>query len=193
MDLTSGIAIGNGFAFVGAIVYGLVHTNKSEKARCKREEEQEALRVQATHEVAEKLTLADSERSRAASAALIKAKDDLIAVQQERAEAWKTKWEVEHKEYTEYRADAHKQLNQAQVLVLQHTEEVAQLRARTDLTPILKHQEEQARQYALQVDINMKFVGILAKISSTMDAISGRILGKTTSVEATETPLPIPQ
>lgn len=150
-DIQTWVSIGTALAAVLGVAWGFIEKLKT--GRAERAAEKAAQ---------EKQTAADAHK-------IIEVKDELIAVAQESKAAWKAKYEQEHAEYTEYRTEAHKRLNEASALVLRHSAENAELRAKTDLSPVLKHQEEQSQ-------VTTKIIETLAKINTTQDLLIESIL-----------------
>ena len=97
-----------------------------------------------------------------------KAKDDLNAALTKEMEAWKAKSERLHDEFHHYRVNAHQQAGEAQAAMLKLNAEVARLQHATDLTPLLKHQEEQTQINAKimkSLDMIMQHLAQLAQLS----------------------------
>lgn len=93
--------------------------------------------------------------------------DELVQMQRERADNWKAKYDQEHGEFNKYRDDIHTRLNDANALVLKYTAENGELRAKTDLTPILANQQQ-------QVAVNTKVIDSLTKINLILDDLVKR-------------------
>lgn len=97
------------------------------------------------------------------STEIIAGKDELIKIARESADSWKLRYENEHaegmkerdsfrerysalqQEFADHREKTHSRMNEANGLVLKYTEEIAALRVKTDITPLLKFQEEQSK------------------------------------------------
>lgn len=86
-----------------------------------------------------------------------RAQASLLEVVQAEAKAWRQRYESEHEEFVSYRQKTHDNAQTAQATVLKLTAENGELKAKTDLTPILKFHQDQS-------DIN-------AKVVQTLDAI----------------------
>lgn len=78
------------------------------------------------------------------SAQLNTAKDELIKVLEADRDAWKSRYESEHDEYVKRRQQYHDEVQKTQTRILLLTEENAQLKAKTDITPILAELHAQA-------------------------------------------------
>jgi hypothetical protein len=74
-----------------------------------------------------------------------RAKDELVRVLTEDRDAWKDRCTTEREEFAAYRVKSHDNANDAQARIIKLTEELGTLRAKTDITPLLKNQEEQSR------------------------------------------------
>lgn len=76
------------------------------------------------------------------------AKDELIKVEKAEKEAWKERYDALNAQYLGYREETHKktEADNSRLLLLQ--EEVGSLRAKTDMSPVLKILEEQAASFA---------------------------------------------
>lgn len=85
------------------------------------------------------------------------AKDELVKVLGADRDAWKSRYESEHAEFIDYRRAAHDQSQTTQAKILKLGEENGELRAKTDITPLMKHQAEQSA-------INAKIVESLDRI-----------------------------
>jgi hypothetical protein len=81
-------------------------------------------------------------------------------------DAWRERYDELHKEFTEYRTSTHNATSKAQGIILQLTEENGQLKAKTDLTPILKFQEEQSQINARVLEGLTRIVEALAKLKN---------------------------
>lgn len=105
------------------------------------------------------------------------AKDELIKVTRESAEAWKKRHDDLHLEYVAYRENRHKSDNDTNGMLLRLTADNADLRAKTDMTPILEHQREQAL-------INQKVIEGLTKSTAALDLlIESLVLNKQQAIE----------
>lgn len=69
-------------------------------------------------------------------------KERIKTVEQDRDD-WKKRCQDEHREYADYRKETHERINEANARLLRQAELIAELQAKTDLTPILKFHEEQ--------------------------------------------------
>lgn len=123
----------------GALVYGVWQSFKS---KGKRKAEDEAKDLQRA----------------------LDGKEELIAISREQAAAWKVRYESEHDEYVKYRQERHEKDGEIQSLVLRLTMENAELRAKTDLSPVLEHQRQNA-------EVQVKMLESLAKISAVLDVM----------------------
>ena len=90
---------------------------------------------------------------------IAQAKDELIKVTMNDRDAWKSHYQAEHLEFIDYREKAHQHNNEANAAVIKLTAENAELKSRTDLSPILQFQQEQSK-------INVKIVQSLDAILS---------------------------
>lgn len=68
---------------------------------------------------------------------LAASKMETIQVLQANRDAWKAQFEDEHTKYEEYRIHTHKQIDEANNKLLKATEDIAQLRIKTDMTPVM--------------------------------------------------------
>lgn len=104
------------------------------------------------------------ERSRNAKAAdalrIANGKDEIIRVKDQIIDAK----EQEHKEYLRYREEHHKALNEANAKILLLTEDVASLRARTDISPIIENQR-------LQGEVTLKILTALEKLTYRIEHV----------------------
>jgi hypothetical protein len=96
-------------------------------------------------------------RARIAKAALDKAHDDLIEVMKLQIDSWKNRFAAEHSEFAEYRKTQHDHNNAANERVIKLTAENVELRAKTDLSPVLQFTKDQTT--------------INAKVVQSLDAI----------------------
>ena len=109
----------------------------------------------------------------AKTAKLDEANAALIQVVKDEANAWKIRYETEHAEYLDYRQKAHLRDGDMTSRILELTTECADLKAKTDITPILQAQKDQQ-------DINTKIVESLNTITQTSQVILDRLTkGKT--------------
>ena len=104
------------------------------------------------------------ERAEVAEANLSEAQKALIEVHRLEALAWKTRYEGEHSEYVDYRAASHTKAQDMQARLLELTAENAELRSKTDLTPVIQFHQDQGQ-------INLKVVETLDKI---LERLGGR-------------------
>lgn len=79
-----------------------------------------------------------AEARREADQAILAQYDDLIKLARENADQWKKKAAEEHGEFEIYRKETHEKLNQVNALILRQTEEIAELKARTDMAPVME-------------------------------------------------------
>jgi hypothetical protein len=105
---------------------------------------------------------------------LVAAKEEMIKTAVESKDSWKAKYETEHAEFIEYRKDAHNKLNEASARVLAYSAENGELRAKTDLSPILEHQQH-------QTELSAKMIETLSKINTTQDLLIESILQNTSA------------
>jgi len=105
------------------------------------------------------------------AAAIISGKDELIKVQTERAETWKAQFDREHEGRENDRTYHHSKLEASNTLVLKCTCEVAELRAKTDLSPIHDKLEKQDA-------INAQMINTLNTISQTLQVLVQKITGE---------------
>jgi hypothetical protein len=103
----------------------------------------------------------------AAGEAVEAANSKVVEVVRLEADAWRKRYEGEHQEALEYRERAHTHANESNSLVLRLTAENAELRSKTDLSPVLKFHQEQS-------EINGKIVGALDKIVRHLDLATGQ-------------------
>lgn len=109
-------------------------------------------RAQASAEVA-----AEAKQEQAVKDQIIAGKEELCRIAREAGEAWKKRYDEAHTEFSEYRNATHARAQEAQALILRFTAENAELRNKTDVTPILEHQRTQS-------EINSKIIQALDEI-----------------------------
>lgn len=105
---------------------------------------------------------------------LVKSQSDLLLSFKSMADDWKARYEIEHTEFVKYREAAHKKSNEDNQRVLVLTEENADLKARTDLTPVveqLKEQAESNKQLGVTLKDLSEGVSHLIKQISKLDQI----------------------
>lgn len=103
------------------------------------------------------------------------AKDDLIKSITADRDSWKSISEAQRIELAQYRDACHLQANDANKKILALTEESAKLRASTDITPLLKHTDEQSQ-------INVKILSTLDMIVSHLKRLTSKQRKKLTRV-----------
>lgn len=96
-------------------------------------------------------------KQQAVNEQIIAGKEELCKIAREAGEAWKNRYDEAHAEFATYRATSHERAQEAQALILRFTAENAELRNKTDVTPILEHQRTQS-------EINMKIIQALDEI-----------------------------
>lgn len=67
-----------------------------------------------------------------------KTKDELIKLATENADAWKSRFEVEHGEFADYRDKTHVHNNESNARIIALVTENEQLKSKTDLSPLMK-------------------------------------------------------
>lgn len=105
---------------------------------------------------------------------LLKSQNDLLESFRAMANDWKARYEVEHTEFLKYRESAHKKTNEDNATMLKLTEENADLRARTDLTPVVEQLKDQAasnQQLGITLKELSEGVSHLIKQISKLDSI----------------------
>lgn len=126
MDATQ---IGTSIGAVLMAIWGAIQTHKATKAEKK---------------VNETVAVADEAKRLLAHVStddLAKRNEELAHAYKDKAEEWKMAWEKEHSEGKAYQQRVHDQREVANAEHLKLIEENAALRARTDLTPIIKYIE----------------------------------------------------
>jgi len=110
------------------------------------------------------------ERAEQAEIKLSESQSQLIEVHRLEAAAWKTRYEGEHEEFTTYRKSVHEkaQMDGAKMLAL--VAENAELKSKTDLTPILQSQKDQQQ-------INVSVLDQLTKLSEIQTKILKQLGG----------------
>lgn len=98
------------------------------------------------------------------------AKDELIKVLEADRDTWKARYETEREEYISHRKATHDHNNEANARLIKLTDENASLKAKTDITPLLAHQEEQTK-------INAEVMRTLSKVTATLDLIMHHLKG----------------
>lgn len=99
------------------------------------------------------------------SRAVAEAKDALVASITGDRDAWKSRSEATTQEYADYRQNTHKHSQECQAKILTMTEEVSRLRNATDITPLLRHTQE-------QTSINTKILATLDMIQEHLREIT---------------------
>jgi hypothetical protein len=89
-------------------------------------------------------------------------KDEVIRLLNNSTDAWKVRYEAEHLEHLKYRDNVHLERNETNSRVLALTEQNVALKAKTDLSPILKFQEQQNA-------FNEKFLAALSAIVERLE------------------------
>lgn len=79
------------------------------------------------------------QRKQQSDTKLSEAQRELLQVREQEAHAWKQRYETEHLEYTEYRQKVHEKAAETTARLLELTSQCADLKAKTDLTPVLEH------------------------------------------------------
>jgi hypothetical protein len=79
----------------------------------------------------------EAEARQSAHQEILAQKDELTRLARESAQQWKERLATEHAEFMAYREKMHAQIQDAQATILKQTEEIANLRARTDITPVM--------------------------------------------------------
>ena len=102
------------------------------------------------------------------NAKLDEANAALIQVVKDETAAWKVRYETEHAEYLDYRQKAHLRDGDMTARILELTTECADLKAKTDITPIIQAQKDQR-------DINTKIVESMNNITQTSQVIIDRL------------------
>jgi hypothetical protein len=106
------------------------------------------------------------------------AKDELIQVQKENSDAWKSRYESEHLEYNTYREKQHAQNNDSGALILKLTNENADLKGKTDLSPVMKVMtdfiENQRAFMTEQTAINSKILSALVNLEQRINGKHSR-------------------
>lgn len=124
MNAPDPVAVGG---YVGAIIAALAaafERYKSSKA--------------STHALKATERAQEAEAAQSANKEVLAAKDELIKLARDSAEQWKIRCKAEHEEFIAYRDHHHSQMQDAQATILKQAEEIANLRARTDITPVME-------------------------------------------------------
>jgi hypothetical protein len=79
-----------------------------------------------------------AEAAESANKEVLGAKDELIRLARDSSTQWKERCSAEHAEFAAYREKHHQQIQDAQATILKQAEEIANLRARTDITPVME-------------------------------------------------------
>jgi hypothetical protein len=79
----------------------------------------------------------EAEAGQAAHKAILAQQDELIRLARDSATQWKERCAAEHMEYTSYREKHHSQIQEANAKILRQTEEIADLKSRTDMSPVM--------------------------------------------------------
>jgi hypothetical protein len=85
----------------------------------------------------------EAERQRSIHAEVINAKQSVIDTITADRDGLKRRYDEEHAEYIAYRNDSHERVQSINVAMLELTKDNADLRAKTDLTPLAKFAESQ--------------------------------------------------
>lgn len=130
MDATQiGQTISATIIALGGGIWGIIQTAKTKQAEAKTQSAQEALAATASQAESSKHDLAKSTEA-------------VASAWQKQAGDFKELLDAKEAELKAYRDETHKKLGQANVDALKLTEEVGELRAKTDLVPVmsqLKH------------------------------------------------------
>lgn len=126
--------------WIGGAVLAIVTTVQTIRAgvATKRADDAKSI-AQAT---ATKVTEATASANVVAAGDLAKSNADLAWAYKEQAEQWKALAEKTHKEQAEYRQWVHDKNKEDNAIMLTLTAENADLKARTDLTPLLEHMKK---------------------------------------------------
>ena len=76
--------------------------------------------------------------------ATAEAKDEIINLLTASANGWKARYESEHVEITNYRAEVHTRNDENNARILELTNQNSSLKSKTDLSPVLAFQKEQS-------------------------------------------------
>jgi hypothetical protein len=90
--------------------------------------------------------------------AITEAKDEAIRISGINAEAWKSHYQAAHLELNKYREEQHTRNDESNAKILSLTDENAQLRAKTDLSPVMKLMQDFFKE---QTAINEKILAAL--------------------------------
>ncbi len=140
MDLTSSIGA---IAAGGGILAAAFERFRTSRANARAAVAQEAA--------------AEAKQEQAVKDQIINGKEELRKMAQEAGDAWKARYDESVSEFARHRSTAHERANEAQALLLRYTAEIAELRSKTDISPILEHQRAQA-------EINGKVIQALDQI-----------------------------
>lgn len=130
MDNATAISIGRDVAAVIAFVYAVVQGLSA--SRAKQQVETARAEVEEVKARTENATQSDLARTNSELATAFKIK----------SEEWQAAWKKEHDESIAYHDWVHEKSQKDQALHLTIVEENANLRARTDLTPLIDHMDK---------------------------------------------------
>lgn len=99
---------------------------------------------------------------------IVEGKDELIKIHRDEVLAWKERFESKDKDLKAYQRYAHDKNQEDNLIVLRLTEENANLKGKTDLTPVLEHMREDQKVTAIIVDT-------LGKVATTMDILLSKL------------------
>lgn len=109
---------------------------------------------------------------------LIEGKNETIATLQthikalkEQNEDWKNRFQTEHEDYAKYRDGRHEADQKTNALILGYTAEIADLRAKTDLTPFKDAQEQQSKINGRMLDGMARAITILEMLERRLEKI----------------------
>jgi hypothetical protein len=84
----------------------------------------------------------EAEASQKAHQEILAQKDELIRLARDSAVQWKEKCQAEHAEFSAYREKHHLLMQESQATMLNQAEEIASLKAKTDLVPVMQLLQE---------------------------------------------------
>lgn len=167
----------NGVFYAVAIAWGISEKLKSWRAGARERVSSDRAR-EATDRARE--ATEESTRLKAAQAyydEAIRAKTTMVETLVGDRDAWKVRhdeekvrFEAEHAEYVKYREDTHERSKPIQLQILKLTEDNAELRAKTDFTPIVKFAEKQEITNQQQAATNQKIVTQLGSVEQQLNA-----------------------
>lgn len=149
MDPATAAGIGGSIAGFFGGIYGYIQQRKAKAAT-----EQANSATEIAH--------------RTASEEFARSQSELLASYQSMSNDWKNRYEIEHAELQKYREYVHDKNKKDQETMLRLTEENADLRARTDLTPIVEQLKQQAR-------TNEELGATLGKLTQAVTILLDRI------------------